>query len=237
MIIFPAIDIKDGQAVRLTKGDFDRVKVYGDPMEAASAIRAAGAEYLHAVDLDGAKDGEMSNYTVIRSIVREFGLFVEVGGGIRDYARIETYLEAGVGRVILGTAAVRDPAFLSGAVARFGAERVAAGVDVSGGYAAVDGWQSVTDRDGASLIREMRTRGVEYVIYTDIAKDGMLSGANLEAYRNLSAIEGLKLTASGGITGLGEIGALKAMGLYAAIIGKAMYEGYIDLGEAIRAAK
>lgn len=237
MILFPAIDIIGGKAVRLKKGDYAERTEYGDPLSVAKNIQGAGATHLHLVDLDGAKDGAMSNYETVKSIAAECGLFIEVGGGIRDYARIEAYLSAGVSRVILGTAAVKNPEFLAGAVARFGADTVSAGVDVKAGFAATDGWLEVTNRDGYALVADLMKLGVTNVIYTDISRDGMLSGTNIEAYRTLNAMPGLQVTASGGITTVDELKTLSDMGIYAAIVGKAMYEGRIDLRQALAVCK
>ena len=237
MKIFPAIDLRGGQAVRLTRGDYAQMTVYApDPAAVAADFRAQGGEYLHVVDLDGAKDGALSNFDAISEIVQASGAFIQVGGGIRDMVRIEKYLALGVRRCILGTAAVRDPAFLKEAVAAFG-QQVAVGVDARDGFVAVSGWLEVTEKRGVDFCRELRDGGVRTVIYTDIARDGMLSGPNHELYRELSGIEGLEVIASGGVTTAEDVRALAVTGIGGAIIGKALYTGRITLREALEAAK
>lgn len=233
MRLFPAIDIIGGRAVRLTKGEYSSAKSYGSPLDAAVSIKSAGAECLHIVDLDGAKAGGARNFELIKQLVAETALFTEVGGGIRDLYTAESYLNAGVKRIILGTAAVENPEFASDAVLALGAEAVAVGVDVKNGHAAVAGWTEESKTDGRSLIESLKSRGVRYFIYTDIDKDGALAGTNMRAYEQLSEIPDICLTASGGVTTYDELVALKKMGLYGAIIGKAMYEGFIDLRTAL----
>lgn len=233
MHLFPAIDIKDRRVVRLLRGDYDRVTVYeSTPIEAARGFAEAGAKYLHMVDLDGAKDGETSNFETIREVLTETGLKVEVGGGIRDAARIERYLAAGASRVILGTAALEDPAFLREAVRLFG-DAVAVGVDAVDGRVATHGWLRVSDTDSFDFCRAMRDVGVGTVIYTDVSRDGTLGGTNMDAYRKLVTIPDLRIVASGGITYYDELRELNAMGVYAAILGKALYSGRLDLREAL----
>ena len=233
MLLFPAIDIKGRRVVRLLRGDYDQVTVYeSTPLEAARGFAEAGARHLHMVDLDGAKDGETSNFDTIREVLAETGMQVEVGGGIRDIARIERYLDAGAARVILGTAALEDPAFLREALARFGAA-VAVGVDAVNGRVATHGWLHISETDSFDFCREMRDIGVRTVIYTDVSRDGTLAGTNMDAYRKLAEIEGLSVVASGGITYLDELRELAAMGTYAAILGKALYSGRLDLREAL----
>lgn len=236
MIVFPAIDLLGGQVVRLTEGDYGRKQAYGmDPLEAALSFRDAGATHLHVVDLGGARDGVPQETETLRRLARESGLSVQVGGGIRTEARIEALLSLGVTRTILGTAALRDADFLARMVARYG-ERIAVGVDARDGKVAVSGWTEVSDRDAMAFCRDLRDLGVRTVIYTDIARDGNLSGANLPAYEALAAIDGLSVIASGGITGEAEIVALRGMGLYGAIIGKALYEGRLSLPRALALA-
>ncbi len=236
MIIFPAIDLSGGQVVRLTKGDYAQKTVYGDdPGAAAADFFRQGAEYLHVVDLDGAKDGALRNFEAVRAITAAAPLFVEIGGGIRSMERIETYLSAGAKRCILGTAAVNDPAFLKDALREFG-EKIAVGVDVRDGFVAVSGWLETTRLSGLEFCARLRDLGVSTVIYTDISRDGMLSGPNHELYRQLSEIEGLQVTASGGVTTSGDVRRLAETGIYAAIIGKALYTGRIALREALEAA-
>ena len=237
MKLYPAIDLRNGQVVRLTQGDYDKMTVYGtDPCAQARQFVAAGAKYLHVVDLDGAKDGALSNFDAVSAIIAATGMFVEVGGGIRDESRIEYYLSSGAGRVILGTAAVRDPLFLKRAVKAYG-DKIAVGVDVKDGFVAVDGWTKLSDKTGYAFVRELAEEGVKTVIYTDISKDGTLSGANLDAYAKLREIAGIDVIASGGISFLSDIKALKAQKVYGAIVGKAIYEGKLDLSECIAAAE
>jgi len=237
MQIFPAIDIKDGKVVRLLRGDYDRVTRYEmTPVQAAADFRARGASCLHVVDLDGAKDGALSNFDAISRVAASTDLFVEVGGGIRDEKRIERYLSLGVGRVILGTAAVNNFAFLTEMVKKYG-DRIALGVDARDGKVAVGGWLTVTELDGLEFCRRARDAGVKTVIYTDIARDGALSGTNLELYRELVTIPELDIVASGGISALEEIRALRDMGAAGAIVGKAIYSGTLELSAVLREAR
>lgn len=236
MQVFPAIDIRDKKVVRLTQGDYDRMTVYGDnPLEIAKGFASDGATNMHVVDLDGALDGELVNFDTIKQLTSQTGLFVEVGGGIRSSERIEKYLNAGAGRVILGTVAVEDYAFVEQAVKQYG-DKIAVGVDAKDGYVAIHGWKTVTDIDSYDFCERLRDSGVKTVIYTDIAKDGALGGTNLAAYERLSNIEGLDIVASGGVTYLEEIDALRRMGIYGVILGKAMYTGKLDLADAIKTA-
>lgn len=236
MELFPAIDLRDGQAVRLFQGDYDQMTVYSKaPSEVARQFKAKGAKNLHLVDLDGAKDGRLVNFESIREIVSDLDLFVEVGGGIRDEERIRQYLELGVGRVILGTIAVKDTDFLEKMVAKY-KEKIAVGVDVKDGYVAINGWKEVTEREGMEFCRYLADIGVKTVIYTDISRDGGLKGTNLEAYRKLAEIDGLDIVASGGISFEEEITALKET-TYGAILGKALYDGLLDLERALRLAE
>ena len=237
MKIFPAIDLRDGGVVRLLRGDYGQTTRYAlDPVEVARGFEEKGASYLHVVDLDGALDGSLANFEVVRAIAQATGLFVEVGGGVRDLARVERYLEAGCARVILGTAAVTDPAFLNEALARFGAAHVVVGADLRDGQVAVKGWTEDTGLEGVAFCEDLRGRGVETVIVTDIACDGTLGGTNLELYRRLAALGGIEIVASGGITTLADVAALCDIGVGGAIIGKALYEGALDLSEALALA-
>ena len=237
MRIFPAIDILGGKVVRLCRGEYEDVRRYEIcPFEAVRSFAAAGATALHIVDLDGAKEPENSNFELISSVVSSTDMYTEVGGGIRDMDRARRYIEAGASRVILGTAALKDPEFLARAVSELG-DRVCVGVDFRDGFVATDGWTETSDTDAFGFCRSLFERSVTAVICTDISRDGMLKGANIEAYRRLSEIKGLKITASGGISTLEEVAALAAMGLDGAIIGKAMYEGLIDLSLAVRIAR
>ena len=235
MQIFPATDILGGKVVRLTKGDYKQGKIYADsPAEMALEFMKDGAANLHMVDLDGAKDGAPVNFEAIREAAKIKGLFIEVGGGIRNMQRIEDYLSLGVKRVILGTAAVRNYPFVEEAVKEFG-NAVAVGVDAKDGFVAVSGWQETTTVNSVEFCKKLRDTGVSTVIYTDISKDGMLSGTNLEIYKELSEIKGLDIVASGGITFADELRTLNKMGIYGAIVGKAVYEGRLSLKEALSA--
>jgi phosphoribosylformimino-5-aminoimidazole carboxamide ribotide isomerase len=228
MILFPAIDIKEGRVVRLRQGDYGQVTVYGDsPLETARGFAAQGADHLHVVDLDGARGGVPENFQAVREIIRETGLFVQIGGGFRTEERIREALEAGAGRVILGTAAAEEPEFLDRMVERY-KDAIAVGVDVKDGRVAVRGWEESTGITGPDFCRSLADRGVATVIYTDISRDGEMAGTNMEAYRELSRIPGLRLIASGGITYEEEIRALAPM-VYGAILGKALYSGLLDL--------
>ncbi len=237
MILFPAIDLRGGRVVRLTEGDYDRMTVYGEnPVETARTFRAAGATHLHVVDLDGAKDGSQENLPVIEKIVRETGLFVEVGGGARDELSVTRYLAAGVSRVILGTMAVEKPQLMEALAARHPG-RIAAGVDARNGFVAIHGWRTLTDIPAPDFLKSLPGRGVNCAVYTDISTDGMLSGTNLEAFREAAQIEGLNVVASGGITYERELAALRGLKLYGAIVGKALYAGKIDLARALELLK
>lgn len=237
MQIFPATDILGGKVVRLTKGDYNQVKIYADsPTEMALEFMKDGATNLHMVDLDGAKDGAPVNFEAIREAAKIKNLFIEVGGGIRDMKRVEDYLSLGVKRVILGTAAIRNYPFVEEAVKEFG-NAIAVGVDAKEGFVAVSGWQETTSVKSVEFCKKLRYTGVATVIYTDISKDGMLSGTNLEVYGELSEIKGLDIVASGGITFVNEIEKLRDMNIYGAIVGKAVYEGKLSLKDALKAAE
>lgn len=236
MLIFPAIDLSGGRVVRLYQGDYDKMTVYGDdPVETAHGFMAAGADCLHAVDLDAAKSGGSDNFRSVRELCGIPGLFVEVGGGIRSRARIEDCLECGAGRVILGTAAVRDFDFTARMAAEYG-DKIAVGVDARNGRVAVSGWTEESDIDGIDFCRRLRDAGVKTVIYTDISRDGAEKGANIELYKRLAELDDLAVTASGGIGSIAEIRRLRQLGVAAAVLGKALYTGRIDLAEAIIAA-
>ena len=229
MQIFPAIDLRGGQVVRLYQGDYDQMTVYGtDPCAVAREFLAAGARYLHVVDLDGARSGTAENFESIAALARQGGLFIEVGGGIRTQQRIEQYLELGVDRCILGTIAVKGFDFTKEMAQRYGAH-IAVGVDARDGYVAVSGWEERTAERGVDFCRRLRDAGVGTVIYTDISRDGAEQGTNLPLYEELVKIEGLSITASGGISGLEELRQLRDMGVDAAILGKALYTGRLDL--------
>lgn len=237
MRLFPAIDLLGGRAVRLYKGDYGKVTVYSDePWRVAEDFAAQGAKYVHIVDLDGARDGGTLNFETVLKIKRASGLFCEIGGGIRTTEVINKYLDAGVDRVILGTAAVENRALLRDAVAS-DAERIAVGADLKDGFVAVRGWREVSKISVDDFFGEMSDIGVKTVICTDISKDGAMQGTNRELYKYLSEKYEVNIVASGGVSSLDDIKALKEMGLYGAIIGKAYYTGAIDLAEACEVAK
>ncbi len=237
MILFPAIDLYAGQAVRLLHGDYKKMTVYEkDPLTVAKKFAAAGVSAMHVVDLEGARDGGTPNFDVVCRLKKESGLFCEIGGGVRDMQTAERYLAAGLDRVILGTAAVEDPAFLAAAVEKFG-KKIAVGVDIRDGKVAVRGWQKTADLDAFDFLKHLRDVGVATVICTDIGKDGAMRGANLPLYRRLQKEIGLDVVASGGVSSLEQIKALSDMGLYGAIIGRAWYEGAIDLKAAREAIR
>lgn len=233
MKIFPAIDLIDGCAVRLLRGDYNQKTVYSNnPVDVAKTFVDAGAEYIHIVDLDGARDGSNANIDVVRNIVKESGLKAEIGGGIRSMEAIEKYLNLGVMRVILGTAAVTDTDFLKNAVATYG-EKVAVGVDIKDGKVAIKGWTQVSQLDCFDFCRTLEDIGVKNVICTDISKDGVMSGTNIELYKKLSAQFKMDIVASGGVSNLENVRTLTQMNMYGAILGKALYTGNIDLKQAI----
>jgi phosphoribosylformimino-5-aminoimidazole carboxamide ribotide isomerase len=237
MKIFPAIDLYEGKAVRLYKGDYAQMTVYSDnPVEIAMDFKAQGAEWIHLVDLEGARDGDTPNLETVRRIVKESGLKAEVGGGIRSIEVIEKYLSAGVSRVILGTAAVIDPEFLNEAVARFG-ERIAVGVDIKDGCVAIKGWRETSALEAFEFCRKLEALGVKTVICTDISKDGAMQGTNHALYDAMRRELGMQIIASGGVTDITDIERLAAMHLYGAIIGKAYYTKAISIKEAIEVAK
>lgn len=236
MILFPAIDLFEGKAVRLYKGDYGQMTVYSEhPEEIGAAFAACGATHAHLVDLEGARDGGTPNLEIVRRIREESGLFCEIGGGIRSMETAERYLDAGLDRVILGTAAVEDEAFLKQALARWG-ERIAVGVDVRDGLVAVKGWTVQSDLRLMPFCRRMAELGVSTLICTDISRDGAMRGTNREMYRELSESLPLQITASGGVSTLADVEALRDMNLYGAIIGKAYYTGAIRLEDALRIA-
>ncbi len=238
MLIFPAIDMIDGKVVRLFQGDYNKTEVFGDdPSAYAKQFFDSGARCLHLVDLDGAKEGTLRNFESVKKIVDAVpGMLIELGGGIRDDLAVERCFEAGVSRVILGTAALKDRDFTKRMVKQYG-DRIAVGVDARGGRVAIEGWLNTSKTDSISFCKEMAGIGVRYIIYTDISKDGAGTGTNRDIYRELKKIDGLMVTASGGISSIDDILALRDMDLYAAIIGKALYNGTIDLREAIASAK
>ena len=237
MNIFPAIDIIEGKAVRLERGDYAKMTVYSDsPVDVAKSFEAVGAKYLHVVDLEGAKEGTTPNLDVIVKIISETSLKVEVGGGIRSHEVLDAYINAGVFRVILGTAAVSDPEFLKEALSKHG-NKIAVGVDLADGMVAIKGWREVSSISCMDFFEKLENLGVKTVICTDISKDGLLGGTNVELYRELSSKFSIDIIASGGVSTLEDIRKLKEMDLYGAILGKAIYAKRIDLGEALSVAR
>ena len=234
MQIFPAIDLSGGKVVRLYQGDYEKMTVYGaDPCAVARDFMAAGAKYLHVVDLDGAKDGTLANFDSISALAKQGGLYIEVGGGIRTEERIAKYLDLGVGRCILGTIAVKDFDFTRRMAQKYG-DKIAVGVDARDGYVAVSGWLETSKEKGVDFCRRLYDAGVQTVIYTDISRDGAEQGTNLALYRELARIEGLHITASGGVSSIAELKELHAIGTHATILGKALYTGRLDLREVIK---
>lgn len=236
MNIIPAIDLLGGKAVRLLKGDYDKVTVYSDdPAAVAESFERAGAKYLHVVDLDGAKDGTTANFETIKEIIKRTNLSVEVGGGIRALDRVKKYIDIGVDRVIIGTAAVTDPEFLNEAVELYG-EKVVVGVDIKDGFVAIKGWLEISELSCKEFCKNLEDLGIKTIICTDISKDGMMSGTNRELYRELYDEFNINIIASGGVSSMEDIAVLSNMGLFGAIVGKAIYTGAIDLSEAISLA-
>ena len=236
MKIFPAIDLYDGKAVRLFKGDYQQMTVYSDnPASIALDFESKGSTCLHLVDLEGAKTGDTPNLSVIKNIIAQTNLFTEVGGGIRSMDVIRTYLESGVDRVILGTAAVTNEAFLQNAVNTY-SEKVAVGVDIRDGYVAIKGWTEKSQYIFEDFCKKLQSIGVRTLICTDISRDGAMRGTNLELYSKLSQTYKMDIIASGGVSSIEDIRSLRAMNLYGAIIGKAYYTGAIDLRQAIEVA-
>ncbi len=237
MNIFPAIDLYNGKAVRLFKGDYAQMTVYSDdPVSVAKEFERQGAKYIHVVDLEGAEKGVPVHEDIARRIVEETELFLEIGGGIRSMEQVERYLSAGAGRVILGTAAVTDEEFLKSAIEKYG-DKIAVGADIADGKIAVRGWKEKSKYDTDSFFMRMQTLGVKTVICTDISKDGAMRGTNLQLYRDLTKKFSMDLIASGGVSSIEDIKALRETFAHGAIIGKAYYIGAIDLRKAIEVAK
>ena len=237
MILFPAIDILGTKAVRLYKGDYNKVTVYSDrPWEFAEDFVKKGCTAIHIVDLDGARTGETINIHIVKRISEVKGLYSEIGGGIRNMETVERYLDAGVSRVILGTAALKDPVFLKEAVRKHGS-KIAVGVDLKDGKVAVKGWLETSEKDGIEFLKDLEEIGVESVIVTDISRDGAMKGTNVDLYKRIKNEVSLKVTASGGVSSLLDIKALKALDIYGAIIGKAYYTGAIKLEEALEVCR
>jgi phosphoribosylformimino-5-aminoimidazole carboxamide ribotide isomerase len=233
MVILPAIDIKDGECVRLVKGDYETAhKVAEDAVQTANAFRAAGAQWLHTVDLNGAKAAAPVNAELIFRVARESGLNVEIGGGIRNMETVAYYLENGISRAILGSAALNHPELVRGAVEKYG-ERIAVGIDARGGKVAAEGWTQTSSVDYLDMAGRMEEIGVKYIIFTDISRDGMLSGPNLQMLERLNNAVSCNIIASGGVSSLHDISNLLQLDLYGAICGKALYTGDLDLKSAI----
>lgn len=225
MIIFPAIDILNGQCVRLIQGDYNQEKVYSNlPVDMAKQWEEKGAAYIHIVDLDGAKTGDSINKEIITEIARTVNIPVQVGGGIRTLDIISYYLENGIERVIIGTAAINDPAFLKAAVEKHG-KHIAVSLDARNGYVATDGWTDTSDVTALDLVKKLETIGVQTIVYTDIAKDGMLQGPNLEEQQTINEATTIDVIASGGVTTKEDVENLQALNVYGTIIGKALYDG------------
>ena len=235
MKLYPAIDLRNGQVVRLTQGDYDKKTVYGtEPCAQARQFVAAGAKYLHVVDLVGAKDGTLSNYDTITALAKQGGLYIEVGGGIRTEERIEKYLSLGVGRCILGSVAVTDFEFTARMLQKYG-DKIAVGVDAKDGFVAIHGWKEVSAEKGVDFCKRLAAASCKAIIYTDIACDGAMQGTNLALYRQLSAeVPGVEFTASGGISSEAELLELERMGVAAAILGKSLYTGALDLARCVQ---
>ena len=237
MVILPAIDIKDGECVRLYQGEMSSAeKVAGDALETAKAFKAAGARWIHMVDLNGAIQGSRVNSEIFINVAKNSGLAVELGGGIRQMEDIDFYLQNGISRVVLGSAAISNPKLVELAVKKYG-EKIAVGIDAKNGKAAAEGWTEVSGIDYIELAQKMEELGVEYIIYTDISRDGMLSGPNMEQLKAIDSAVNCNIIASGGITNLDDIKLLKNSGLYGAICGRSIYKGTLNLTEAIDASK
>lgn len=240
MIVFPAIDILGGRAVRLAQGDYDRVTVYNeDPVAQAREFAEAGAEWIHVVDLDGARDGIPGNIEAVERIAREVGLPIQNGGGIRTLETMQRLEDAGVSRMVLGTKLATDHEFVREAVARFG-DKVVAGIDARDGMVAVEGWREGTSTPADELVAELRDLGIRHLVYTDISRDGMQVGVNVDAYEKIAETAGFPVIASGGVSTLDDLHALASLGpdtVEGAITGRALYEGSFKLKHAIRAAR
>lgn len=237
MLLFPAIDIQNRQCVRLYKGDFNTVHTVADsPLETAAAFKAAGAQWIHMVDLDGAKTGQRQNSDIFTDVAAQSGLKVELGGGIRDMATLEYYFSRGVSRCILGSAALKNPALVREAVSAYG-PRIAVGIDAVNGMVATEGWLDVSQISYLDMAKRMADCGVQYLIFTDISKDGTLEGPNLEPLRTLCAEVPCSIIASGGVRDIANIAQLKELGVYGAICGKSLYSGTLDLAQAVQTGR
>ncbi|MBE6586886.1 MAG: 1-(5-phosphoribosyl)-5-[(5-phosphoribosylamino)methylideneamino]imidazole-4-carboxamide isomerase [Ruminococcaceae bacterium] len=237
MLIYPAIDLYEGKAVRLYKGNYAEMTVYSDnPIEIARDFEASGATHIHMVDLEGAKSGTTPNFDTVCYIKNNTSLFVEIGGGVRSMDVIDKYISAGVDRVILGTAAVTSDGFVEAAVDKYG-EKIAVGIDIKDGFVAIKGWTEKSELDAFAFAEKMQKIGVKTLICTDISKDGAMQGTNHELYRELSEKFSMQIIASGGVSSIGDVKKLRERNLYGAIIGKAYYTGAVNIKEAVEVAK
>lgn len=237
MFIFPAIDLYEGKAVRLYKGDYTQMTVYSEnPLEVARDFEKSGAKYLHIVDLEGARDGTTPNLETVCALKKNTSLFCEIGGGVRNMDVVDRYIEADVDRVILGTAAVTNPAFAAEAAKKYG-EKIAVGVDIKDGYVAVKGWTEKSAETAIDFCKKMQSIGIGTLICTDISKDGAMQGTNVELYKTLSRELNMQIIASGGVSSIDDVKALRALDIYGAIVGKAYYTGAVSIAEAIEVAK
>ena len=237
MLIYPAIDMYEKKAVRLFKGDYAQMTVYSeDPCAVAKEFKRCGATHIHLVDLEGAKVGTTPNFQLVKAIKEETGLFCEIGGGIRDMATIQKYVDAGIDRVILGTAAVTSPGFVEEAVKSYG-EKIAVGIDIKDGFVAIKGWTETSEENAMDFTAKMQAIGVKTMICTDISRDGAMKGANHDLYRELAQRFDMNIIASGGVSSMEDVEKLTALNIHGAIVGKAYYTGAIDLAKAIEVAK
>lgn len=237
MLIYPAIDLYEGKAVRLLKGDYAQMTVYSEnPLEIAKDFESCGATHIHMVDLEGAKSGTTPNFETVCRIKKETELFCEIGGGIRSMEVIDRYVSAGIDRVILGTAAVTEEGFVERAVAQYG-DKIAVGIDIKDGFVAIKGWTEKSDLEAMAFAQKMEKIGVKTLVCTDISKDGAMEGTNHMLYKELSEKLGMQIIASGGVSSIDDVKKLAQRKMYGAIIGKAYYTGAVDLKEAIEVAE
>lgn len=234
MIIYPAIDLKDQSCVRLTQGAYEKMTVYEkDPVKVAKRWEAMGAEILHLVDLDGAKNGNRVNQPVVKEILKNINIPIQLGGGIRDTEGVKTLLDLGVSQVIIGTVALENPAWIKEMIEIYG-DRIIVSIDAINGLIATHGWQTITEVKAIDFVKQLKSYGLGRIVYTDIEKDGMLIGPNFQMYEELAEKVDIEVIASGGVTTLEDIKRLKAMNLYGAIVGKALYDGKLDLEEVLK---
>ncbi len=234
MIIYPAIDIKDKACVRLVQGSYDNMTVYEkDPVKVALKWESMGAKILHLVDLDGARDGIRINESVVRDIVNKVKIPIQIGGGIRDTEGVDLYLNMGVSQVIIGTAAIKNPIWLKEMIEKY-SDRIIVSIDAKNGFIATDGWEALSNKKALDYIKELKKLGLKRIVYTDIDKDGMLQGPNFNIYESLKEEVDIEVIASGGVTTMADINRLKEIGLYGAIVGKALYEGKLNLEEVLK---